>query len=102
MSAELFDIVSNAMRALDRAERVRTTFPGAPKTGTHPITLDNFGWKLDVHYRATFEPEPIVTVTGLDLWNGNRKFALPLTAIPGDDLAEIEGEIQVELMDRED
>ena len=102
MSAELFDIVSTAMRALDRQTRVRTTYPGAPKVGIHSIQLDNFGWRLDAHYRATFEPEPIVTITGLELINGTRRFALPLTAIPGDDLAEIEGEISVELMDRED
>ena len=102
MSAELFDIVSTAMRALDRQTRVRTTYPGAPKVGTHPITLNDFGWKLDVHYRATFEPEPIVTITGLELINGTRRFPQPLTLLPGDDLAEIEGEISVELMDRED
>ena len=102
MSAELFDIVSTAMRALDRAERVRTTFPGAPKVGYDEIQLDNFGWKLRRYYRATFEPEPIVTFTGFELLNGDRTFALPLTAIPGNDLAEMEGEMQVELMDRED
>ena len=102
MSAELFDIVSNAMRALDpnaRHERVRNTFHGAPTTGVQEFKLDSFGWILDVAYRATFEPEPVVTITSVEIISGSRRFALPLTAIPGDELAEMEGEIQVELMD---
>ena len=96
MSTELFHMIDHALRPLS-AERVRRTFSGAPRVGTHEFACNDFGWKLEATYRATFEPEPVVTITGLELWNGNRKFALPLTAIPGDSLAEMEGEIQVEL-----
>ena len=96
MSTELFHMIDHAMRPLS-AERVRRTFAGAPRVGTHEFACNDFNWKLEAHYRATFLPECEVTITGFELINGQRRFALPLTAIPGDSLAEMEGEIQVEL-----
>jgi len=91
-----FDIISHALEPLS-AKRVRTSYHGSPKVGTHEFRCNDFNWKLEAHYRATFLPECEVTITGFELINGQRRFALPLTAIPGDSLAEMEGEIQVEL-----
>lgn len=91
-----FDMIAHALEPL-AARRVHTTYPGAPRVGTHEFRCNDFNWILEAQYRATFLPECEVTITGFELINGQRRFALPLTAIPGDSLAEMEGEIQVEL-----
>ena len=96
MSTDLFHMIDHALRPLS-AERIRTTYPGKPRVGEQRFRLNDFGWELLAVYRATFEPEPCVTITSFELWNGQRRFLLPTTAIPGDSLAEMEGEIQTEL-----
>ena len=65
-----------------------------PRTFSSFQTLDNFGWMLERVYTRRWDGDThLVTITALVLWNGTRKFALPLTALPGADVDYMEQDI---------
>ena len=86
MAANLIESCKHMDAALTAVARPRTFSSFAP--------LNDFDWQLERVYTRRWDGDThLVTITALVLWNGARKFSLPLTALPGADIEYMEADI---------